>query len=140
MGILVFAVKHDLHCKASLVARELLTVPSRKLNFSGVVSLCSIWMLMLIAESNAVRTIGFEVENDYLKAYPQEKMYFIAGLEFGPLKEHKMVIVKALNELQSSSLFYHKCSPDTLCNIRFVQCKSDTDMGLTDCGTHHEYV
>ena len=136
----VFAVKHDLCHKARLVAGGHLTEPSRESNYSGVVSLQSIRTVMLVAEANALKTMVGDVGNAYLEAYTQEKVYFIAGPEFGPLQGHTMIIIKALYGLRSSGLRYHKRFADTLRNMGFIQCKSDTNVWLKDCGTHYEYV
>ena len=44
------------------------------------------------------------IGNAYLELYMQEKVYFIASPEFGPLSGHTLIIEKALYGLQSSGL------------------------------------
>ena len=39
-------------------------------------------------------TMVDDVENAYLKAYTQRKVYFIAGSQFDPLDGHTMVIAR----------------------------------------------
>ena len=42
--------------------------------------------------------------NTYLEAYTKEKVYIIAGKEFGDLCKHTLIIQKALYGLRSSGL------------------------------------
>ena len=101
---LVYAVKHDGRHKARLVAGGHLTKTPLDSVYSSVVSLRGIRMLCFIAELNGCETWTTDIGNAYLESYTQEKVYIIAGEEFGALKGHKLVIVKALHGLKSSGL------------------------------------
>ena len=48
------------------------------------------------------------IGNAYLEPYSQEKVYFIAGPEFGHLAGHTFIIDKVLYGLQSSELYFHE--------------------------------
>ena len=96
--------------------------------------------MMLVAEVNALKTMVGDVGNAYLEAYSQEKVYFIAGPEFSLLQGHRMIIIKVVYGLIRSSLRYHKYFADTMRDIGFIQCKSDTNMWLKHCGTHYKYI
>ena len=101
---LVYAVKHDGRHKARLVAGGHLTKTPVDSVYSSVVSLRGIRMLCFIAELNGCETWSTDIGNAHLESYAQEKVYIIAGEEFGALKGHKLVIVKALYGLESSGL------------------------------------
>ena len=42
-------------------------------------------MVMLIPKASVLKTMAGDVRSPYLEAYIQEKVYLIAGLEFGSL-------------------------------------------------------
>ena len=54
-----------------------------------------------------------DIGNAYLEAYTKEKVYCIAGPEFGDLAGHTLVIVKALYGLRTSGARYHERFADT---------------------------
>jgi hypothetical protein len=100
---LVFDVKYDLRRKARLVAGGHLTDPSKEDVYSGVVSLRSIRICMLLAELNDLKIVTADVGNAYLEAFTHEKLFIVAGPEFGStLEGHVLLIEKALYGLRSS--------------------------------------
>ena len=66
------------------------------MSYSGVVSLRSIRLALVIGELNGLSPMVGDVGNAYLEAYTKEKVYFIACPEFGELAGHIMIISKAL--------------------------------------------
>ena len=92
---------------------------------SGVVSLCSICLALLLAELNGLKTMVGDIGNAYLEAYTKEKVYFIAGPKFGELEGHTMLIVKAHYGLCTSSKCFHERLYDMLRDMKFVPCKAD---------------
>ena len=105
---LVFDVKYDLCQKACqkawLVAGGLVTAPLEEDTYSGVVSLRSIRMCLLVAELNKLEIVAADIGNAYLEALTKEKIYVVAGPEFGPeLEGHTLIMHKALYGLHSSS-------------------------------------
>jgi hypothetical protein len=65
---LIFDVKHDLKHKAHLVAGGHLTDPPKDSSHSGVVSLCSLRAIALLAELNGLELWAADVGNAYLEA------------------------------------------------------------------------
>ena len=51
---------------------------------------------MFLGELNGLNVDTADVGNTYLMAYTKEKLYIIAGPEFGDLQGPLLVIVKAL--------------------------------------------
>ena len=64
--------------------------------YSGVVSLLSLRLALLIGELNGLTPMVGDIGNAYLEAETKEKVYFVAPKAFGPLHGHTLVIVKAL--------------------------------------------
>jgi hypothetical protein len=61
-----------------------------------IVSLTSILLLALVAaELNGLQVLVTNVGNAYLEAETHEKIYIVAGKEFGKLKDHLLVVFKA---------------------------------------------
>ena len=136
----VFAVKHDLRHKARLVAGGHLTDPDTEGTYSGVVSLRSIRITLVVGEVNGLSVGVGDIGSAYLEAFTREKVCFIAGPEFGPLAGHLLVIVRALYGLRTSGARWHDRLSDVLREMGFTQCKADPDLWMKDCGTHYEYV
>ncbi len=95
---------------------------------------------MFLAELNGLKVEAADVGNAYLEAYTKEKLYIIAGSEFGDRQGHVLVIVKALYGLRTSGARFHEKFADTLHDMGFFPCKADQDVWMKDCGTHYEYV
>jgi hypothetical protein len=136
----VYDVKHDLRLKSRLVAEGNLTAPPKDSVYSGVVTLRSLRLCMLLAELNGLKVEAADIGNAYLEAYTQEKLYIIAGPEFGDRQGNVMVIVKALYGLRTSGARFHEKFADTLLAMQFLPCQADPDVWMKDCGTHYEYV
>jgi adenylosuccinate synthase len=107
---MIYDVKHDGCHKARLVAGGHLTDPNTENIYSGVV----IRLIIFLAELNKLELWGADVGNAYLEALTKEKVYIIAGPEFGDLAGHTLVIFKALYGLRSSGLCWHQHFADVL--------------------------
>jgi hypothetical protein len=136
----VFAVKHDFRHKARLVAGGHLTDPNIDGTYSGVVSLRSLRIAITAAELNNLKIMVGDISSAYLEAYTEEKVYFIAGPEFGPLEGNLLTIERALYGLRTSGAQWHDRLADTLRDMGYESCKADPDVWLKDCETHYEYV
>ena len=103
---LIFAVKHDRRHKARSFARGHLTQPSIESVYPGVVSICSIPLILLSAELNNLSIYQADVANTYLDVYTKVKIYFIAGKEFNTfrMEGHILIISKALYRLHTNDM------------------------------------
>ena len=68
-----------------MVADGHLTKEPMESVYSGVVSLRGLILAMFLAELNKLLLWGGDVGNAYLEALTKEKLYIIAGPEFGEL-------------------------------------------------------
>ena len=137
---LVFAVKHDGRHKARLVAGGHLTETPIDSVYSSVVSLRGIRMLTFLAELNGLETWCTDIGNAYLESLTQEKVYIVAGPEFGDREGHTLLIVKALYGLKSSGLRWHERFADVLRSIGFFPSRAEPDIWMRDKGDHYEYI
>ena len=78
--------------------------------YSSVATLHSLHIVVFLAELNGLRLMQGDIGNAYLESYTQEKVYFIAGPEFGYQSGHTFIIDKALYGLQSSGLRFERNS------------------------------
>jgi hypothetical protein len=76
--------------------------------YSGVVSLQGEHMVTFLSELNGMELWATDIGNAYLEAYMAEKLYIVAGPEFGELKGHMLIISKELYGLITSGLNWHK--------------------------------
>ena len=137
---LVFACKHDGRRKARLVAGGHLTDTPIDSVYSSVVSLRGIRILAFLGELNGLDIYGTDIGNAYLESYTQEKVYIVAGPEFGDRYGHTLIIVKALYGLKSSGLRWHERLSDVLRAMGYIPSKAEPDIWMRDCGDHWEYI
>ena len=136
----VYDCKHDLRRKARMVAGGHMTTPMKDDSYSGVVSLRSIRICLLLGELNGLKVGVGDVGNAYLEAYTQEKVYIIAGPEFGELAGHTLIIRKALYGLRTSGARYHEKFAATLTDMGFRQSYADPDVWMREQEDHWEYI
>ena len=117
---LVFDIKHDGRHKARLVADGHLTDVPLESVYSGVVTLRGFRLVLFLGELNDLETWSTDVGNAYLEAYTSEKVYIIAGKEFGEREGHILLIKKALYGLRSSGARWHDRLAEVLREMSFA--------------------
>jgi hypothetical protein len=137
----IYDCKHDLRRKARMVAGGHMTTAEKDDSYSGVVSLRSLRICLLLGELNNLKVGVGDVGNAYLEAYTQEKVYIVAGLEFGPeLAGHTLIIQKALYGLRTSGARYHEKFAKTLTDMGFNPSYADPDVWMREREDHWEYL
>jgi hypothetical protein len=136
----VFDCKHDGRHKARMVADGHLTDVPLDSVYSGVISLRGLRTLVFLAELNGLDTWATDIGNAYLEAETKERLYIIAGAEFGELEGHTLVIVKALYGLRSSGLRWHERFADCLRDMGFYPSKAEPDIWMRPNGDAYEYI
>ena len=137
---MVYDVKHDRRHKARLVADGHLTAVPVESVYSSVVSLRCVRIVTFIAELNKLELWSTDIGNAYLESKTNEKVYIIAGPEFGDRQGHLMIIIKALYGLRSSGARWHDRFHDVLLSMGFKPCKLEPDAWMRDKGDHYEYI
>ena len=137
---LVFDVKFDLRKKARLVAGGHLTSPPKEDLYSGVVDLMTVRIGHMIAAANDLQVCAADIGNAFLYGKTREKVYVVAGQEFGPEAGQPLIIDRGLYGLRSSSARFHEHLSLKLRSLGYRPTKADPDFWIIDCNTHYEYL
>jgi hypothetical protein len=137
---LIFDVKHDGRQKARLVADGHLTDAPLESVYSGVVTIRGFRIVAFLAEHNRQKLWATDIGNAYLESYTSEKVYIIAGPEFGERKDHVLVVDRALYGLKSSGQRWHDRLHDCLTDLGWKPCKAEPDVWMKRNGDTWEYV
>ena len=106
---LIFDVKMDFTRKATFVAGGHVIDPPDCITYSSVVSREAVRIIFLLAALNNLDVCAANIGNAYLNADCAEKIYTVAGKEFGRRLQDKVLIVsKALHSLKSSGAAWQK--------------------------------
>ena len=136
-----YAVKHDGRRRARLCAGGHTTfVDDTDCCYSSVVSLRSLRMVLLLGLLNGLMICTADIVSAYLQAYTQEKIFFIAGKEFGDRAGHLMMMKKACYGLRTSGKRYHDLIYDVMGELGFKPSLADPDIYIRDAGDCYEYV
>jgi hypothetical protein len=125
---MIFDVKMDFKRKARLVAGGHKTDPPKDMTYASVVSRESVRLAFLIAALNGLDILAGDVQNAYLNAETKEKVYMIAGKEFGVNQGKRVLIVRALYGLKSSGAQWRSHMAQTLRDLGFESSKADPDV------------
>jgi len=126
---MIFDVKMDYTRKAHYVAEGHMTDPPASIIYSSAVSRDSVRIAFLLAVLNNVDLLPTDIGNTYLNAFPREKVYTMAGPEFGPELEGKSVlIVRALYGLKSSGAAWRSHLANTFQSLGYISCVADPDV------------
>ena len=136
----VFDCKFDLRRKARLVAGGNWTDTPKEDIYSGVVGMDTIRLGFTVAAMNDLQVCAADIGNAFLYGKTREKVYIIAGPEFGELQGQRLIIDKGLYGLKSSAARFHEHLSAKLRSLDFVPTTADTDFWRKDCGDHYEFV
>jgi hypothetical protein len=79
-------------------------------------------MVTFLSELNGMELWATDIGNAYLEAYTAEKLFIVAGPEFGELEGHMLIICKALYGLRTSRLRWHEQFSQCLREMGFEPC------------------
>ena len=118
-----------------------MTDPTSDDVFSGVVNMETVRICFVLGILNQLEVCAGDIVNAYLYGRTKEKVYIVAGPEFGEaLMGKKLIIVKALYGLKSSSARFHEHLSATLTKMGYKPSKADYDLWIKDMGDHYEYI
>ena len=100
---MIFDVKMDgsFTRKARLVADDHKTAPPTSMTYSSNVSRDSVRIALTVASLNSLEVSACDIGNAYSNAPCREKLWTVAGSEFGSEKGAIMIIARALYGLKS---------------------------------------
>ena len=146
-GHIVFDVKlgENFRRKARYCADGHKTGAPASVTFSTVVSRDSVRILLMVAALNELDVLGADVQNAFLTAPNKEKVWMIAGPEFGPDEGKTLLVVRALYGLKSASFSFRSYMAEKLTNLGFQSTMADPDVWLRaaskgDGEQYYEYV
>jgi hypothetical protein len=110
-----------------------------------VVTRESVRIMFLIAALNDLDVLGADVQNAYINAKTDERVYTIAGPEFGENAGRPAIIVRALYGLKSSGARWRDHFASILMQLGFKSSKADPDVWMrkarkTSGDVYWEYV
>ena len=126
----IFDIKMDGLCtrKARLVAGGHTTNPPSSTTYSSVVSRDSVRIAFLIAALHELDIWAADIGNAYLNAPCREKIWTVAGTEFGEDKGCILIVVRALYGLKTSGASWRAMFSQTLKDMGFESTKADPDV------------
>ena len=130
---MIFDIKMDgkFTRKARLVANGHLTDAPSSITYSSVVSRDSVRIAFMIASLNNLNIHACDIGNAYLNARCREKLWTLAGAEFGSEKGSVMIIDRALYGLKSSGAAWRAKLAETLDQIGYFPSEADPDVWLS---------
>ena len=100
------------------------------LTYSSVVSCESVRIAFAVAALNKLDVLVADIGNAYLNADCREKVYTIAGPEFGSHAGKHIVITRALYGLKSSGAAWRAHLASTMTDLNFTPCQADPDVWM----------
>ena len=127
---MIFDIKMDgkFTRKARLVADGHKTDVTSSITHSSAVSRDSVRLTLLIAALNDLDISACDIGNAYLNAECQEKLWTIAGSEFGSEKGCVMIIARALYGLKSSGAAWRAKLAETMRSLDYLPTQADPDV------------
>ena len=114
--------------KARFVAGGHMTAPPATLTYASVVSRESVRIALVLASLNNMIVLNADIQNTYLHADCRERIYRIAGKEFGSNHGKTMTITKALYGLKSSGAAFWSLLAEKLDQIGYTASRGDPDV------------
>ena len=142
---MIFDVKMDLTRKAWFVAGGHMTEPPASVTYSSVVSRDSVRIAFLIAALNDLDVTACDVGNAYLNAPCREKIWFVAGPEFGSRQGMVVKVVRALYGLKLSGALWRSMFNSTILDMGFEPTVADPNVyrranAKPDGFKYYEYI
>ena len=93
-----------------------------------------------MAQMNDLLVVAGDVGNAFLYGKTREKVYIIAGPEFGENAGKRLLVYKSLYGLKTSSARFHEHLSEKLRRMGYKPSKADPDLWMTKVGDHYEYI
>jgi hypothetical protein len=127
---MIFEIKMDLTRKARFVAGGHMTEPPASITYSSVVSHDSVRLAFLLAALNGLDIVACDIGIAYLNAPCREKIWFVAGPEFGSRQGTVIRVVRAIHGLKSSGASWRAMFTNSIQDMGFKPSIADPDVYL----------
>jgi hypothetical protein len=110
--------------------------------YSSVVSLRSLRLISFLSVHNDLELWGADIGNAYLEAKTKEKLFIVAGPEFGNREGHILIIRQALYGMKTSGKRWHERFSDVLRSEGFFLSRGANDVWMRKAkdGSSYEYL
>ena len=126
---MIFTVKMDGFIrKVWLVAGGHMTDAPAVMTYASVVSRETVRIALTVAALNDLEVKTSDIQNAYLTAPCEEKIWTTVGPEFGPDKGKRALIVRALYGLSSAGASFGRHLADCMRALGYSSCKADADL------------
>ena len=126
---MIFTVKMGgFVCKAQLVAGGHMTDTPAVMTYASVVSQETICIALTVVALNDLKVKTSNIQNAYLTAPCEEKIWTTLRQEFGPDKWKRALIVCAIYGLSSAGASFGRHLADCMCALGYESCKEDVDL------------
>ena len=95
------------------------------LTYSSIVLYDSVQISFVIADLNRLDILAADIGNAYLNYLCREKIYFLAGAEFGNWKDASVVVVRAIYGFKSNGAAWRSHCAETMRYIDFILLEAD---------------
>jgi hypothetical protein len=85
---------------------------------------------LTIASLNQLEILACDIQNAYLTAECREKIYVMAGPEFGSEQGKVMIMRKALYGLRTSGVAFRAHLAETLYDLSYAPTRADPDVWI----------
>ena len=116
--------------KARLVAGGHMTKSPKVPTHASVVSCNAVCIALTQTALNDLKVKGSNIQNAFLAAPCEEKIFTMLGEEFGPNEGKRAIEVWASCGLKSARASFNRHLADCMRNLGFVACKADTDLWM----------
>jgi hypothetical protein len=141
---MIFDIKMDLTRKARFVAGGHTTDTPASMTYSSVVSRDSVRIAFTYAALMGMDVWAADIGNAYLNAKCRERIWTVAGKEFGSDEGQVLIIVQALYGLKSSGAAWRSTLAESLSDMGFSQSRGDPDVHFSIANSsgkdHYEYI
>ena len=128
---MVYDVKmENFHHKARFVAGGHMTKAPTTITYTSVVSHESVQIALTLAALNGLQVKTADIENAYLTAPVNEKIWCTLGPEFGSDAGKPTIVVRSLYGLKSAGAAFCNHLADCMRHLGWQSCMADQDLWL----------
>jgi len=108
-----------------------MTDPPSSITYSSVVSRESVRIIFILASFLDLEILSCDIGNAYINAPCREKIWCVAGPEFGPEDEGSVLIIeRALYGLKPSDAAWRAMLAQTMRDLGYKSCLADPDVWI----------
>ena len=100
------------------------------MTYSSVVSRDSVWIALIIEALNDLDVLACNIQNAYLMVDCRERVWVVAGPDFGSESGKNMLVRKSLYVLKSSGAVFRAFLAETLNTMGYQPSYADPDLKL----------